>query len=309
MKLTKYEKWYLNTLDKLVSKLDDGKCQLNQRTGIRTSRLPGVVLEVEPDEPTPILVTKNVMWKSAIEEILWIMQKGSNNIHDLRPHIWDEWADEDGSIGKAYGYQIRTYDQVRNVLTRLSKDSSDRRGVINLWNCADLDEMNLVPCVYSSVWNVIDDELNGNVIQRSGDFGIGVVFNIFQYRALQMMFARHLGVKVGKLTWEIADCHLYENLIEQAKCQLNRSGVINFLGAANCPLSRAEEFVKEAKDDYYEHLRDGDIEKAKEIVLQEELPILMFKENAPTDFWEITIDDFEMLNYNPMSFLKSPIAV
>lgn len=308
MKLTDYEEWYLKTLRTLIVKFDNGRSQLNERTGIETTRIPGVTLQLSPLDPTPILVTKKVMWKSAIEEILWIMQKGSNNIHDLRPHIWDEWADENGSIGKAYGYQISTYGQVHKLLDTLEQNPSDRRGVLNLWNCADLDEMNLVPCVYTSVWNIIDGKLNGNVMQRSADFFLGVVFNIFQYRALQMMFARHLGVEVGTLTWIMSDCHLYENLLEQAKLQIERSQVI---GVMECAKNRAyaREAILKEKDDAFPRLTIADIDKAEEIVDQEYWPILMFKENAPTNFWDITIDDFEMLNYNPMSFLKSPVAV
>ena len=146
------------------------------------------------------------------------MQKQSNNIHELGNNIWNSWADESGSIGKAYGYQVskpitvdgKTYkSQVHYVLERLSNDSSDRRAVIDLWNVDDLGEMNLSPCCYSSIWTITDGKLNCMLVQRSADFLVGVPFNTTQYAILTHLFARHLNVEPGQLTHVMADAHIY----------------------------------------------------------------------------------------------------
>lgn len=214
-----YEEQYYNILKEIN---ENGYCQKNERTGIATLRIPHAVIQVNLQKEFPILKCKEVFWKSALHEILWIMQKQSNNIHDLKPHIWDEWADENGLIGKAYGYQvgkeITTRDkehfnsQVHYVLETLAKDSSDRRCVINLWNVDELSEMNLVPCCFVSVWNIIDGKLNCLLTQRSADYLVGVPFNTTQYAMLTHLFARHLGVEPGQITHIMADCHIYSGL-------------------------------------------------------------------------------------------------
>ena len=177
--------------------MERGYLQMNQRTGVGTYRIPHAVITVDLEEEFPILKSKFVTWKSALQEILWIMQKQSNDINKLGNHIWDAWADETGSIGAAYGYQVAkpvtengiTYDnQVDYVLRRLANDSSDRRAVINLWDVDDIQDMALTPCCYSSVWNIIDGKLNCMLVQRSADFLVGVPFNTTQYAILTHLF-------------------------------------------------------------------------------------------------------------------------
>lgn len=211
-----YENQYFNILQEIEH---SGFCQKNERTGYDTLRIPHGIIQVDLQKEFPILQCKNVHWKSALHEILWIMQKQSNNINDLKPHIWDEWADENGSIGRAYGYQIgreivtpekEVYEsQVHYILKRLSKNSSDRRAVLDTWSIGDMQYMNLVPCVYTSMWTVIDNKLNCMIGQRSADFLVGVPFNTTQYAILTHLFARHLGVEVGQLTHVMSDCHVY----------------------------------------------------------------------------------------------------
>jgi len=214
-----YEKQYMDILKDIR---DNGFEQKNERTGVATRRIPHAVICVDLQKEFPILKKKQVFWKSAIEEILWTMQKQSNNIKDLRPHIWDQWADENGSIGKAYGYQVKMFKQVDYVLDRLAKDSSDRRAVIDLWNAHDLAEMNLVPCCYTSVWNIINGKLNCLLTQRSADFPVGVPFNTTQYAALTHLFARHLGVVPGQLTHVMADAHIYVNQLDGVNEMIRR---------------------------------------------------------------------------------------
>ncbi|MBE5756535.1 MAG: thymidylate synthase [Clostridiales bacterium] len=169
----------------------------------------------------PILTLRRTAFKSAIDEILWIWQKKSNNINDLNSHIWDSWADETGSIGKAYGYQLAQkhkykegeFDQVDRVLYDLKHNPASRRIMTNLYNFEDLHEMHLYPCAYSMTFNVSGDTLNGILNQRSNDVAVANNWNVVQYAALLMMFAQVSNLKVGELVHVIADAHLYDRHI------------------------------------------------------------------------------------------------
>ncbi|MBQ8567224.1 MAG: thymidylate synthase [Clostridia bacterium] len=169
-------------------------------------------------EEFPIISLRRTAFKSAIDEILWIWQKKSNNINDLNSHIWDSWADENGSIGKAYGYQLGVkhkykegmMDQVDRVLYDLKHNPASRRIMTNLYVHQDLSEMNLYPCAYSMTFNVSGDTLNGILNQRSNDVLTANNWNVVQYAILLMMFAQVSGLKVGELVHVIADAHIYD---------------------------------------------------------------------------------------------------
>ena len=169
----------------------------------------------------PILTLRRTAFKSAVDEILWIWQKKSNNIHDLNSHIWDSWADETGSIGKAYGYQLGVkhkykegeFDQVDRVLFDLKNNPTSRRIMTNIYTFADLNEMNLYPCAYSMTFNVSGDTLNGILNQRSNDVAVANNWNVVQYSVLLMMLAQVSGLKAGELVHVIADAHLYDRHI------------------------------------------------------------------------------------------------
>ena len=153
-----------------------------------------------------------------MDELLWIWQKKSNNIHELKSHIWDSWADETGSIGKAYGYQLGKkaiyqegeFDQVDRVLFDLKHNPASRRIMTNIYNFEDLHEMNLYPCAYSMTFNVSGDTLNGILNQRSNDMLTANNWNVVQYAVLLIMFAQVSGFKAGELVHVIADAHLYD---------------------------------------------------------------------------------------------------
>lgn len=172
-------------------------------------------------EEFPIISLRRTAFKSAIDEILWIWQKKSNNIKDLNSHIWDSWADENGSIGKAYGYQLGVkhkykegmMDQVDRVLYDLKHNPASRRIMTNLYVHQDLSEMNLYPCAYSMTFNVSGDTLNGILNQRSNDVLTANNWNVVQYAILLMMFAQVSGLKVGELVHVIADAHIYDRHI------------------------------------------------------------------------------------------------
>ena len=163
--------------------------------------------------------------KRAIDEILWIWQKKSNNVNDLNSHIWDQWAGEDGSIGKAYGYQmakkyqfktkegIKEMDQVDYCLYLLNNDPASRRIMTNIFNHEELKDMNLEPCAYSTQWLVKGGKLHLILNQRSQDMLAANGWNTMQYAALLCMFAQVTGLEVGTLTHNIGDCHIYDRHI------------------------------------------------------------------------------------------------
>lgn len=176
----------------------------------------------------PIMTIRKQYLKSAIDEILWIWQKKSNKISELNSHVWDSWAGEDGTIGKAYGYQLGVkhkykegeFDQVDKVLYDLTHNPSSRRIMTNIYTFADLNEMNLYPCAYSMTFNVSGDKLNGILNQRSNDMAVANNWNVMQYAALLMMIAQVTGFKAGELVHVIADAHIYDRHIPAVKQML-----------------------------------------------------------------------------------------
>lgn len=178
----------------------------------------------------PIITLRKTVFNAAVEEMLWIWQKKSNNVHDLKTRIWDSWADEDGSIGKAYGYQLGVkheykegvFDQVDRVLYDLKHNPQSRRIMTNIYVHADLKDMNLYPCAYSVTFNVSGDTLNCILNQRSQDMVTANNWNVVQYAVLQHMMAQVSGLKVGELVHVIADAHIYDRHIPIAKEMLER---------------------------------------------------------------------------------------
>ena len=173
----------------------------------------------------PAQTIRKTFIKSAVDEILWIWQKKSNNIADLGSHVWDSWADENGTIGKAYGYQLGVkhhykegdFDQVDRVLFDLKNNPASRRIMTNLYNHADLHEMQLAPCAYSMTFNVSGNKLNGLLNQRSQDMLTANNWNVCQYAALLTMFAKASGLVPGEFVHVIADAHIYDRHIDAVK--------------------------------------------------------------------------------------------
>ena len=194
-------------------------------TPAHTIKKFGIVNTYDLQEELPILTIRRTAFKSCLDELLWIWQKKSNNIHDLKSHIWDSWADETGSIGKAYGYQLAKksiypegeFDQVDRVLYDLKHNPQSRRIMTNIYNFEDLHEMNLYPCAYSMTFNVTGDTLNGILNQRSNDMLTANNWNVLQYALLIMMFAQVSGLKPGKLIHVIADAHIYDRHVDLVK--------------------------------------------------------------------------------------------
>ena len=189
-----------------------------------------VVNRYDLSKEFPMLTLRPTYLKSAIDEILWIWQKKSNNIKDLKSHIWDSWADEDGSIGKAYGYQMSVkhtypegeFDQVDRVLYDLKHNPYSRRIMTNIYVHQDLSQMNLYPCAYSMTFNVTGNKLNAVLNQRSQDVLAANNWNVVQYSALLLMFAQVSGFEPGELVHVIADAHIYDRHIPVIKEMIKR---------------------------------------------------------------------------------------
>ena len=178
----------------------------------------GVVNRYDLREEFPIMTLRRTAFKSCIDELLWIWQKKSNNVNDLASHVWDSWADETGSIGKAYGYQLGIkyhfpegdFDQVDRVLYDLKHNPASRRILTSLYNFADLSEIHLYPCAYSMTFNVSGNTLNAILNQRSQDMLAANNWNVCQYAVLLHMMAKVSGLEAGELVHVIADCHIYD---------------------------------------------------------------------------------------------------
>jgi thymidylate synthase len=196
----------------------------------------GVTNRYDLSKEFPALTLRKTALKSCMDEILWIWQRKSNNIHDLKPHVWDEWADEDGSIGKAYGYQLGVkhqykegmMDQVDRVLWDLKNNPFSRRILTSIYNHADLHEMNLYPCAWSMTFNVTQEKgsdqltLNAVLNQRSQDVLAANNWNVVQYSILLMMIAQSVGMKPGTLVHMIADAHIYDRHVPIIKELIER---------------------------------------------------------------------------------------
>ena len=247
-------------------KWDDGE-------SAHTVKKFGIVNRYALSEEFPILTIRRTFWKSAIDELLWIWQKKSNNVHELRSHVWDAWADETGSIGKAYGYQLGVkhrypegdMDQVDRVLFDLKNNPASRRIMTNIYNHADLSEMALYPCAYSMTFNVSGSKLNAILNQRSQDMLTANNWNVVQYAALTCMMAQVSGLEPGEFMHVIADAHIYDRhipLVEEI--------------IANEPKAAPEFIIDPAVDDFY----------------------------------KFTVDSFKMENYEYSDFNKKiPVAV
>jgi len=187
-------------------------------TPAHTIKKFGLVNRYDLHREFPILTIRRTYWKTAVDELLWIWQKKSNNIRDLNAHIWDQWADENGSIGKAYGYQLGVkhqypegeFDQVDRVLYDLKHNPASRRILTNIYNFQDLHEMNLYPCAYSMTFNVSGRTLNAILNQRSQDMLAANNWNVVQYAVLVHMMAQVSGLQAGELVHVIADAHIYD---------------------------------------------------------------------------------------------------
>ena len=213
----------------------------------------GIVNRYDLSEEFPILTIRRTFWKSAVDELLWIWQAKSNNVNELRTRVWDAWADENGSIGKAYGYQLGVkhhypegdMDQVDKVLWDLKHNPASRRIMTNIYTFADLSEMALYPCAYSMTFNVSGNKLNAILNQRSQDMLAANNWNVVQYAVLTMMMAQVSGLVPGELVHVIADCHIYDRHVPLVEKMLQ-----------NEPLPAPKLYVNQKVKDFYQFTVD-----------------------------------------------------
>ncbi len=239
----------------------------------------GVVNRYDLSKEIPIVTLRRTAIKTCIDELLWIWQKKSNRLSDLNSHIWDEWADENGTIGKAYGYQLGVkhqykegmMDQVDRVIYDLKNDPFSRRIMTNIYVHQDLSEMRLYPCAYSMTFNVTKNKQTGKKVlnsilnQRSNDILAANAMNVCQYAVLTHMLAQVCDMEVGEFVHVIADAHIY----------------------------------------------DRHVPIVKELISRPQYPAPIFKMNPDIkDFYAFTIDDFVLENYQYGEPVKNiPIAV
>lgn len=216
----------------------------------------GVVNRYDLRKEFPALTLRPVPIKLAFDELLWIWQKKSNNVNDLNSKIWNQWADDSGSIGKAYGYQLAQeykfkqgiMDQVDNVLWRLKNDKYSRRILTSMYNFDDLSEMNLEPCAYSMTFNVTGNTLNGILNQRSQDILTANGWNVAQYSLLLMMFAQVSDLEAGELIHVISDAHIYDRHVDIVKELIKRK-------TYPAPTVELDKNIKNFYDFKVEHLK------------------------------------------------------
>ena len=240
-------------------------------TPAHTVKKFGIVNRYNLRQEFPILTIRRTYFKTCIDELLWIWQQKSNNIHDLRGHIWDSWADENGSIGKAYGYQLAVkhqypegeMDQVDRVLYDLKHNPASRRILTNIYNFQDLHEMALYPCAYSMTFNVSGNTLNAILNQRSQDMLAANNWNVVQYAVLVYMMAQVSGLVPGELVHVIADAHIYDRHVPLVERLLERT-----------PYAAPRLWVDPAVTDFYDFTPDSfRLEGYQSHPMEEKIPV------------------------------------
>lgn len=260
-------------LDLLSHVLENGS-KKSDRTGTGTTSVFGHQMRFDLQEGFPVLTTKKLHLRSIIHELLWFL-RGETNIDYLKQNkvsIWDDWADEEGSLGPIYGYQWRKWpagndkqiDQISQVLKSIKENPDSRRHIVSAWNVSAIDQMALPPCHVLFQFYVNNGALSCQLYQRSADIFLGVPFNIASYSLLLMMMAQVTGLKAGDFVHTFGDAHIYLNHIEQVKLQLRRE-------PRQLPQMRLNPDVKNLLDFRFE--------------------------------------DFELLNYNPHPHIRGEISV
>ncbi len=240
-------------------------------TPAHTVKCFGLVNRYDLRREFPVLTLRRQFFKSALDELLWIWQKKSNDVRQLSTHIWDAWADENGSIGKAYGYQLGVkhrypegeFDQVDRVLYDLKHNPASRRILTNLYNHHDLHEMALYPCAYSMTFNVSGHTLNAILNQRSQDMLTANGWNVMQYAALVHMLAQVSGLEAGELVHVIADAHIYDRHVPIIERLLQRE-----------PLPAPKLWIDPDVHDFYAFTKDSlRLEGYQGHPLEEQIPV------------------------------------
>ena len=336
--MTNWDKEYL----KLCKKILNEGVEVENRTGINTIKVPSYNFHFDLSKEFPILQTKQLFFKNAITEILWIYQAQTNDVkwlHERGNKVWDEWMIDDdgiyrtyenvngekilksekyfgkefaGTIGTAYGWIVNKYKLTDYLLNSLKNNQSDRRRVISLWQNEWLDQAVLPSCVWSSEWDVTDGKLNAWVHQRSCDVPLGLPFNVTQYATLLTLIAQVTNLEVGTLDWSIKDAHIYVNQIDGIEKQIKREQLyekLNRLSLTDLKLLKQkledEQFEKEITEENDTTL------KIIDILLTDEKPYLWVNPDIK-DFYDFDnskeLKDIKVKQYKHMGKIKFPIA-
>ena len=339
--MTKWDKDYLELCKRI---LKEGK-EVENRTGINTIKVPSHHFHFDLEEEFPILQTKQLFFRNAITEILWIYQAQSNDVkwlHERNNHVWDEWMiDEDGiyrtyengkeekilkseknfgkefanTIGTAYGWIVNKYKLTDKLLDALKNNRADRRLIMSLWQDEWLKTAVLPSCVWSSEWDVTDGKLNAWVHQRSCDVPLGLPFNVTQYATLLNLFAKSTGLEPGTLDWSIKDAHIYVNQVDGIKEQIQNGEILEKISN----LSKKELIALKQKYEYYEKI-DKDYKlnydskktyDAFNIVTAEEKPHLWVNPEIK-NFYDYDnsreLKDIKVKEYKHMGKISFPIS-
>lgn len=336
--MTKWDKDYLELCKRILTE----GVEVENRTGINTIKVPSHNFHFDLSEEFPILQTKQLFFRNAITEILWIYQAQSNDVkwlHDRNNHVWDEWMiDSDGiyrtyeekdgekilksekefgkkfagTIGTAYGWIVNKYKLTDNLLNTIKNNPRDRRLVMSLWQNEWLESAVLPSCVWSSEWDVTSGKLNAWVHQRSCDVPLGLPFNVTQYATLLNLFAKCSGLEPGTLDWSIKDAHIYVNQVEGIKEQLQRQKTYEALE------KYSKKDLKTLKQKLEDKQFESSINKDEEVILKT-LDILLTQEkpylwvNPDIDnFYDYDnskeLKDIKVKQYKHMGKIKFPIA-
>lgn len=337
--MTNFDEKYLELAKRILTE----GVEVENRTGINTIKVPSHNFHFDLSEEFPILQTKQLFFKNAITEILWIYQAQSNDVrwlHERNNHVWDEWmVDPDGiyrtytedangnkilksekefglefanTIGTAYGWIVRTYKLIDKLLYALKNNPTDRRLIMSLWQDIHLATAVLPSCVWSSEWDVTDGKLNAWVHQRSCDVPLGLPFNVTQYATLLTLIANVVGLEPGTLDWSIKDAHIYVNQVDGIKEQLSREAM--FKSFDSIPKKGLLEIKKE-----FEYLKSkGLIDKKMEFIpsaidikLSDEKPYLWVNPEI-NNFYDYDnsreLKDIKVKEYKHMGKIDFPIA-
>ena len=334
--MTKWDKEYL----KLCKRILNEGIEVENRTGINTIKVPSHNFHFDLSEEFPILQTKQLFFRNAITEILWIYQAQSNNVdwlHERNNHVWDEWRIDDdgiyriydnktgklvseknfgkefaGTIGTAYGWIVNKYKLTDNLLNTIKSNPKDRRLVMSLWQNEWLDTAVLPSCVWSSEWDITDGKLNAWVHQRSCDVPLGLPFNVTQYATLLSLFAKVSNLERGTLDWSIKDAHIYVNQVDGIKEQISRGEILEKVNQ----MSKKDllKLKQKLEDEQFEQgiTKTNDIElKAVNLTIDKEKPYLWINPEI-NNFYDYdnskNLKDIKVKQYKHMGKIEFPIA-
>lgn len=334
--MTNWDKDYLELCKRILTE----GVEVENRTGINTIKVPSHNFHFDLSKEFPILQTKQLFFKNAITEILWIYQAQSNDVrwlHERGNHVWDEWmVDEDGiyrtykndsngekilksekefgkeyahTIGTAYGWIVNKYKLTDKLLDALKNNPTDRRLIMSLWQNEWLDTAVLPSCVWSSEWDVTNGKLNAWVHQRSCDVPLGLPFNVTQYATLLSLFAKSTGLEPGTLDWSIKDAHIYVNQVDGIKEQLDRGEILNKIDHLN--KEQLLELKKEVEKQKELSHEEENILKAIDVKSSDEKPYLWINPDIK-NFYDYDnskeLNDIKVKGYKHMGKIKFPIA-